>query len=110
MRHFARALRSGWAFCWRAPRAADCSPSLERKTEKFGHIFFRARRRPGTKAGACDIEGLFKADSKNHGTPAIGGQGIALRKSQIAGVYLKRDFLITPLQGGRPERPGPFVS
>ena len=30
MRHFARALRSGWVFCWRAPRATDCSLSLER--------------------------------------------------------------------------------
>ena len=49
IRHFARALRSGWAFCWRAPRAADCSLSLERKTGKCGHNVFRAHRRPRTK-------------------------------------------------------------
>ena len=29
----------------------------------------------------------FKVDSKKHGTPAIGGQGSAIRKPQIAGVY-----------------------
>ena len=49
MRHFARVLCSGLAFCWRAPRAVACSLSLERKTGKFGHTFFRAHRRPGTK-------------------------------------------------------------
>ena len=36
IRHFARALPSGWAFSWRAPRAADCCLSLERKTAKCG--------------------------------------------------------------------------
>ena len=30
-----------------------------------------------------------KADWENHGTPAIGGQGSAIRESQIVGVYIK---------------------
>ena len=34
-------------------------------------------------------EGVLKADKKNHGTPAIEGQGGAMRESRIAGVYAK---------------------
>ena len=52
MRRFARALRSGWAFCWRAPRAADCSLSLERKTDKYGHICFARADGPELR-GVC---------------------------------------------------------
>ena len=48
-RQSTRALRSGWAFCSRAPGASDCSLCFERKTGKSRHFFFRAHRRPGTK-------------------------------------------------------------
>ena len=90
MRHFAHASRSGWAFGWRAPRAADCSLSLERKMEKCGHFPPpRARRQPGTKWRVAS-RGLRRTRKPTHGTPAIiGGQGSAMCEPQIAGVYLK---------------------
>ena len=42
------------ALVWRTPRTADCSLSLERKLSHVAIVFFRTRRRPGTK-GACGI-------------------------------------------------------
>ena len=40
-----------------------------------------------TTSNAGNSRSGFKADPKNHGTPAIGVQGSAIRESQIAGVY-----------------------